>query len=56
MNVTERGESGRVTKLEIKIKSLNKPILLEKDEIRRILSFLPSNLFIINKNLFIMIP
>ena len=27
----------------------NKPIVLEKDDIRRILSFLPSNLFTINK-------
>ena len=47
--ITERGLSGRVTKLEITIDSSSKPIVLVKDDIRRILSFLPSNLFIINK-------
>ena len=47
--IIERGLSGRVTKLEIKTNSSSKPILLVKDDIRRILSFLPSNLFIITK-------
>ncbi len=49
VNVIERGPSGRVTKLEIKVQNSNKNIVLVKDEIRRILSFLPSNLFTINK-------
>ena len=49
INVLERGISGRATKLEIRLKKMNKPIILVKDDIRRILSFLPSNLFIINK-------
>ena len=49
INIIDRGPSGRVIKLEINLKSLNKPIVLVKDDIRRILSFLPSNLFTINK-------
>jgi len=49
INVVERGLSGRVTKLEIKLKSSDQSIFLFKDDIRRIFSFLPSNLFIINK-------
>jgi len=49
LNVIDRGSSGRVTKLEIKLKHLKKPIVLIKDDIRRILTFLPSNLFTINK-------
>ncbi len=49
VNVVERGLSGRVTKLEINIKHSDRSIILLKDDIRRILSFLPSNLFIINK-------
>ena len=49
LNVIERGPSGRVTKLEIKTNKVNKSIVLEKDNIRRVLSFIPSNLFIINK-------
>ena len=49
LNIIERGFSGRVLKLEIKQKDLNKPIVLIKDDIRRALSFLPSNLFTINK-------
>ena len=49
LNVIERGLSGRVIKLEIKTTNLKKPIFLFKDDIRRILSFLPSNLFTINK-------
>nr|WP_225867088.1 SpoIID/LytB domain-containing protein [Prochlorococcus marinus] len=49
LNIIERGSSGRVIKLEIKLKNVQKPIVLIKDDIRRILSFLPSNLFIINK-------
>ena len=49
LNIIDRGFSGRVTSLEIKLRDFKKPVVLEKDEIRRILSFLPSNLFIINK-------
>ena len=49
LNIIDRGASGRVIKLEIKLKNLKKPIVLIKDDIRRILSFLPSNLFTINK-------
>ena len=49
LNIIDRGTSGRVIKLEIKLKNSKKPIVLEKDAIRRILSFLPSNLFTINK-------
>ena len=47
--IIDRGSSGRVTKLEIKLSTYNKPIVLEKDDIRSKLSFLPSNLFTINK-------
>ncbi len=49
LNIIDRGPSGRVTKLEIKLRNFKKPIVLVKDDIRRILSFLPSNLFTINK-------
>ena len=49
LKIIDRGFSGRVIKLEIKLKNLKKPIVLVKDDIRRILSFLPSNLFTINK-------
>ncbi|MDC3118037.1 SpoIID/LytB domain-containing protein [Prochlorococcus sp. AH-716-K03] len=49
LNIIDRGSSGRVIKLEIKLNNLKKPIVLMKDDIRRILSFLPSNLFTINK-------
>ena len=49
LNIIDRGSSGRATKLEIKLKNLKQPIVLIKDDIRRILSFLPSNLFTINK-------
>ncbi len=49
LNIIDRGFSGRVIKLEIKLKNYNKPIVLVKDDIRRILSVLPSNLFTINK-------
>ena len=49
LNVIERGISGRVTKLEIKTNKVNKSIILLKDDIRRVLSFIPSNLFTINK-------
>ncbi len=45
----ERGYSGRVTKLEIKTDKVNKSIVLVKDDIRRVLNFIPSNLFTINK-------
>ena len=49
LNIIDRGPSGRVTKLEIRFRNFKKPIFLVKDDIRRILSFLPSNLFTINK-------
>ena len=49
INVIERGSSGRVTKLEIKVQNSDNNIVLVKDEIRRIFSFLPSNLFTIDK-------
>ena len=49
LTIIDRGTSGRVIKLEIKLKNSKKSIVLVKDDIRRILSFLPSNLFIINK-------
>ncbi len=45
----ERASSGRVTKLEIKTNKSNKSIVLVKDDIRRVLNFIPSNLFTINK-------
>ena len=48
-NAIERGSSGRVTKLEIQTSKVNKSIVLVKDDIRRVLSFIPSNLFTINK-------
>ena len=49
LKVLERGLSGRVKKLEIKVRNSERPIFILKDDIRRILNFLPSNLFIINK-------
>ena len=49
LNPIERSSSGRVTKLEIKTNKVNKYIVLVKDDIRRVLSFIPSNLFTINK-------
>ncbi len=45
----ERASSGRVTKLEIQTNKSNKSIVLVKDDIRRVLNFIPSNLFTINK-------
>ena len=47
--VKDRGVSGRVINLEIKIAGKRQVINLRRDEIRRNLKFLPSNLFIINK-------
>ena len=49
LKVRERGLSGRVTKLEIQLLNSNKNFVLFKDDIRRIFSFLPSNLFTIDK-------
>jgi SpoIID/LytB domain protein len=49
LNSIERGSSGRVTKLEIHTDKVNKSIVLVKDDIRRVLNFIPSNLFTINK-------
>jgi len=48
LNSIERGASGRVTKLEIQTDKGNKSIILVKDDIRRVLNFIPSNLFTIN--------
>ncbi len=48
-NIIQRGKSGRVIKLGIKTKNSTKQIVLVKDNIRKILSFLPSNLFNIDK-------
>ncbi len=49
INSIERGSSGRVTKLEIRTDKVNKSTVLVKDDIRRVLNFIPSNLFTINK-------
>ncbi len=49
LNSIERGPSGRVMKLEIQTDKVNKSIVLIKDDIRRVLNFIPSNLFTINK-------
>ena len=49
LNIIQRGKSGRVIRLGIKTKNSNKQIVLVKDNIRKILSFLPSNLFNIDK-------
>ena len=49
LNSIERGSSGRVKKLEIQTDKANKSIVLVKDDIRRVLNFIPSNLFTINK-------
>ena len=49
LKVIERGPSGRVTKLVLQTNKVNKSIILAKDNIRRVLSFIPSNLFTINK-------
>ena len=49
LNVIERGSSGRAIKLEIQINKSKRSVVILKDDIRRIFSFLPSNLFIINK-------
>ncbi|ABO18473.1 SpoIID/LytB domain-containing protein [Prochlorococcus marinus] len=49
LNSIERGSSGRVIKLEIQTDKVNKSIVLVKDDIRRVLNFIPSNLFTINK-------
>ena len=49
IDIFERGPSGRVIKLGIYTKNNSFPIILRKDDIRRYLRFLPSNLFIIDK-------
>ena len=49
LKVINRGSSGRVTKLEISLKNQVSKINLVKDDIRKSLNFLPSNLFIIDK-------
>ncbi len=56
IKVDERGISGRVIKLTIIHSNSKNPIVLVKDDIRRYLNFLPSNLFIIdnlNDNFFV---
>jgi len=49
LKIIERGKSGRVIKLEISQPGRIDPVLLNKDDIRKYLKFLPSNLFIIDK-------
>ena len=49
LKVMKRGSSGRVTKLEISQNNPMRKIILVKDDIRKYLNFLPSNLFIIDK-------
>ncbi len=49
LDAIERGSSGRVLKLEIRTNKANKSVVLVKDDIRRVFSFIPSNLFTINK-------
>jgi len=49
LKVIKRGTSGRVIKLEISQENPMRKITLVKDDIRRSLNFLPSNLFIIDK-------
>ena len=49
LKVIKRGTSGRVIKLEIIQGNPKRNITLLKDDIRKSLSFLPSNLFIIDK-------
>jgi len=47
--VIERGTSGRVISLEINQNNPTRKVTLIKDDIRKTLNFLPSNLFIIDK-------
>ena len=49
LKVIKRGTSGRVMKLEINQVNPTSKITLVKDDIRKALNFLPSNLFIIDK-------
>ena len=49
LKVTKRGNSGRVVRLEISQDNPLSTISLVKDDIRKALNFLPSNLFIIDK-------
>ena len=49
LKIIERGKSGRVIKLEIRQSGRLEPLILNKDDIRKHLKFLPSNLFIIDK-------
>ena len=49
LKIIERGKSGRVIKLEIRQSGRLEPLILNKDDIRKYLKFLPSNLFIIDK-------
>ena len=49
LKIVERGKSGRVIKLEIRQPGRLEPLILNKDDIRKYLKFLPSNLFIIDK-------
>jgi len=49
LQIIERGKSGRVIKLGIRHSGRIDPVILNKDDIRKYLKFLPSNLFIIDK-------
>jgi len=49
LKIIERGLSGRVIKLSIRLSGRIDPVILNKDDIRKYLKFLPSNLFIIDK-------
>ena len=49
IQIVDRGRSGRVTKLKVALHNSSEPIVFIKDDIRRYLKFLPSNLFIIDK-------
>ncbi len=49
LKIIKRGKSGRVISLEIMQSGKLDPVILNKDDIRNYLKFLPSNLFIIDK-------
>ena len=49
LKIIDRGKSGRVIKLKISLFRRPDPVILNKDDIRKYLKFLPSNLFIIDK-------
>ena len=49
LEILERGVSGRVTEFKILLNNPVEEVILLKDDIRKTLNFLPSNLFIIDK-------